>query len=96
MKGRIRRNIRRTKTARGLTGTIIGRERSFPDRVAKISFGSCFLAVGLLACQVDSRTEMRSSSSWTLGARLFGHWSNPWQRTYTDHRGTWVNVYLDD
>ena len=43
----------------------ICRERSSPDRFAKIYFGGGFSAVGVPACQVYSSTKMRSSSNWT-------------------------------
>jgi hypothetical protein len=53
------------------TAVFIERERSSPGRFAKISFGSgCFELAG--RGQVDSRTRIRPSSSWTSGARHVG------------------------
>jgi hypothetical protein len=53
----------------------ICRERSSPDRFAKNSFGGGFLAGGLPACQVYSKTKMRPSSNWISGAFHVGLWS---------------------
>jgi len=59
--------------------------RSFPYRLAKDFSAGFFWAAGGFSgskdrCgrgQVDSRTRIRSSSSWTSGGLHGGRWSNP-------------------
>jgi hypothetical protein len=64
LKGRCSAERRILAETESFKAVLNRRVRSFPERFAKIDFGSGFRVDELPAGQVGSRTKMRPSSKW--------------------------------